>query len=581
MFIDLVFVNLMAIILVCVSFLYLYYYTMNDISDKFNIKIQSMVPLLADSSTNLNALKLMQYLGIAVDEYIESVKYELYDHPSFVVWKGKIYPNNIDYKGWHSLSLSILGESFASVKYKVDTRKIFYSLLKKNYFIYLALYVSFLIVFAFTQLPVLYYSLQTRRMLKKISNKSDKCINTLKIILETSHDPEINIIVSKFIQFYEDELKMQHKMINLSNLAAMGQISSQVAHDMRSPVTVIRGYLEGDRNSGLREPAIRSINKLNRMADELLEYSKASKIELVTISLKNLIENTVRSEVQTAADKKGVKIIYNIEENATASIDAYRIGRVLTNLITNAIQAVEEKIGGVRVAIKSEDDNLKIQVSDNGSGISKECQEKIFDSFFTKNKVGGTGLGLSYCKNVIEAHGGTIEVESEVGKGTEFVITIPNCISTPHTSYHMPHAPLVSQCNPEITTSFLEPETPRNDIPASDTDILVVDDDIDMVLLWNEIIAKKYNKPALTAYSPEELMRSRMDYSRISKAIVDYQFEGSKLSGLDVVRFLKEQGVKVIHMCTGMYQDEELKSQAKELGVISIIPKPFSSDINI
>ncbi|MFH1653594.1 MAG: hybrid sensor histidine kinase/response regulator [Pseudomonadota bacterium] len=420
---------------------------------------------------------------------------------------------------------------------------------------------------------------------------------------------EFDILKSAYYKMNNTIIQHQSISKRSAHLAAIGQMSSHVAHDMRSPLSVIQGYIGGEHSDEMRKAAINGVNKLNRMADELLDYAKASKVEPVITSVKSLVETTVSNEIQKLANERGVKLIYDVSNDIVAKIDHYRMGRVLINLITNAIQAIDGVSGEVRITVKLEEDSLKITVADNGNGIEKESLEKIFDSFFTKGKVKGTGLGLSYCKNVIEAHGGTIEVSSGLGQGTEFVIHIPSCItelhatchiphtslvSPPHTTYHMPHppllspphatcymphAPLVSQHHPEITTSSLQTETPRNDKPA--TDILVVDDDVGIMLLWNTKIQKKYGKPPLTAVSPEELMKSKFDYNNISKAIVDYQFEGSKLSGLDVVRFLKEKGVKVIHMCTGMFHDEELQREAKELGVVSIIPKPIAVDVDV
>ncbi|MFH1653964.1 MAG: hybrid sensor histidine kinase/response regulator [Pseudomonadota bacterium] len=435
-------------------------------------------------------------------------------------------------------------------------------------------------------LAMLMLVLQVLVSTKIANNISNSLLSLMRSVKKYSMNkgiPEIRIKSSifEFNKLACDYNLMAHKVMEaqksvekMSKLAAIGQISSQVAHDMRSPVTVIRGYLEGGSNSSLREPAIKSVEKLNRMADELLDYSKASKIEPAKTPFKGLIETTVNSEVQNLAEKKNVKLIYNIEKDITATVDAYRMGRVLINLITNAVQAVKEDTGEVRIAARVEKDALKITVSDNGRGISKEDLAKIFDSFFTKGKSGGTGLGLSYCKNVIEAHGGAIAVNSEPGKGAEFVITIPSCISTPHTTCYMPHAV------PSHQASAVSCQPTKGEL-GSNEDILVVDDDEEMVLLWNDIIVKKYRRPAITAYSPEEVMRLQLDYDKISKAIIDYQFDGSTLSGLDVVKFLREKGVKVIHMCTGMYNDKELQAEAKKLGVASIIPKPFALDINI
>jgi signal transduction histidine kinase len=95
------------------------------------------------------------------------------------------------------------------------------------------------------------------------------------------------------------------------------------------------------------------------------------------------------------------------------------------NILTNAIDAIEEN-GTITITTSRENDTLKISIRDTGKGMTEEVKKKIFDPFFTTKDVGkGTGLGLSISYGIIEKHNGKIEVMSEVGKGTEFVITLP------------------------------------------------------------------------------------------------------------------------------------------------------------
>jgi signal transduction histidine kinase len=102
-----------------------------------------------------------------------------------------------------------------------------------------------------------------------------------------------------------------------------------------------------------------------------------------------------------------------------------KINQVFMNIIANAIDASTEK-GKVIITTKIENDNAIILIEDNGMGMSEETQAKIFDPFFTTKDVGsGTGLGLSITYGIIESHNGKIDVKSEVGKGTEFIITLP------------------------------------------------------------------------------------------------------------------------------------------------------------
>jgi signal transduction histidine kinase len=217
--------------------------------------------------------------------------------------------------------------------------------------------------------------------------------------------------------------------------SVMGVIAKHVAHDMRSPLSVLKMYVEmtnvraGKDEEDVGAAAERSVKKLLRMADDLVDYSKASILERTRDDFGKLISDTVLAETRRAADANKVSLHYNLGGCSAAEIDHYKLGRVLVNIVHNAIQAMPDEGGAVRIDTKqSLDGTLLVTVADNGKGIEPEHLPKIFDNFFTKGKKGGTGLGLAYCKQVVEAHGGTIGVESEVGMGTTFTIRIPGCV---------------------------------------------------------------------------------------------------------------------------------------------------------
>jgi signal transduction histidine kinase len=99
------------------------------------------------------------------------------------------------------------------------------------------------------------------------------------------------------------------------------------------------------------------------------------------------------------------------------------------NLVKNSIQAMNNSGGEVSLSARAtQSKDLIIEVIDNGQGMNPEDVPHIFDSFYTKGKKSGTGLGLAYCKQVVDAHGGTIDVESQLGRGTTFVIKMPDCV---------------------------------------------------------------------------------------------------------------------------------------------------------
>lgn len=196
--------------------------------------------------------------------------------------------------------------------------------------------------------------------------------------------------------------------------------------------------------------------------------------------------------------------------------------------------------------------SLVIKISDNGCGINPEMRSQIFDMLFSMSKTQGCGLGLSYCKQVVESHGGTIEVVSEVDLGTTFTVTLPDCI-------------LKNEQNCVV--------------PAEEKGkgaILIVDDDEEMIERW-KIILKDFTGTIITARSGSEVLTLDIAALGIDRAVVDQRYKGSYITGLEIIEFLKSKRVREIHLCTGLYNDSEICERAKALGVTSIIPKPIPS----
>jgi signal transduction histidine kinase len=122
-----------------------------------------------------------------------------------------------------------------------------------------------------------------------------------------------------------------------------------------------------------------------------------------------------------------VGVTFSVEdEPAEIEVDSMRMQRVLQNLITNAVQALNSKPGG-RIDVRAwvRDSILFLSVRDNGPGIPPEIKDRIFDPFVTYGKTGGTGLGLAIVKNVVTAHRGKISYETQAAQGTEFLIRVP------------------------------------------------------------------------------------------------------------------------------------------------------------
>lgn len=214
---------------------------------------------------------------------------------------------------------------------------------------------------------------------------------------------------------------------------------ADVAHELRTPLSNIRGYLEAIRD-GLVEPDTDTLRKLNeeatllsRLVDDLQELSlvEAGELKLVRQSedIAGLINQTVAT-VQAKAMVKGVSISTELPDRfPPVNIDAHRISQVLHNLLENAVTHTG-KDGAITIAAVQQADLIEISVTDTGEGIPAEELANIFERFYRVDKsrtraTGGSGLGLTIARRLVEAHGGDIKVESELGKGSRFTFTIP------------------------------------------------------------------------------------------------------------------------------------------------------------
>ena len=214
---------------------------------------------------------------------------------------------------------------------------------------------------------------------------------------------------------------------------------SDVAHDLRTPLTNIRGYLEALQD-GVVEPKREVVDSLheeamllNRLIDDLQELALAEagqlRLERRPVAPADLVNNALEAARAQAA-AKGLVLQADLPVDLPlTNVDPQRIGQVLGNLLSNALTHTPSG-GEIVVAARMVDSTVEVSVRDTGEGIPPEHLPYIFERFYRADKsrsrvTGGTGLGLAIARQLVEAHGGRIEVESEVGRGTQFTFTLP------------------------------------------------------------------------------------------------------------------------------------------------------------
>jgi signal transduction histidine kinase len=229
--------------------------------------------------------------------------------------------------------------------------------------------------------------------------------------------------------------EVKHKTAELlksERLSAIGQLSARIAHDLRNPLSVIQNStkilkmkLEGSLDVKAQqqwERLERAIYRMSHQLEDVMDYVKMPQLKKKEYSLALVFQDLIeRVEVPPTIT------IHPPLNDCVIFCDPEKMEIVFVNLLINAIQAIDKKQGDITVNIADDPADSSfviITVSDTGAGIPEEILDKIFEPLFTTKQV-GTGLGLSSCKNIVEQHGGTIHVSSQVGRGTTFTIRIP------------------------------------------------------------------------------------------------------------------------------------------------------------
>ncbi len=216
----------------------------------------------------------------------------------------------------------------------------------------------------------------------------------------------------------------QKEKIEAEKLAAVGELTALVAHEIRNPLATIGGCPEGsDRILRNSQIILDEVERLEQILSSLLDFTKAPSSGLVLDRIEPLIEYT-REVTESLAEQADVEIHVKVEQDLPeVYFDHAQLQQVVVNLVRNSIEAMPD--GGVlEIGARRGEGSVELYVSDTGTGISKEQVTEIFDLFYT-TKPSGTGLGLALSQRIVERHGGELKVYSEEGKGSTFVIVLP------------------------------------------------------------------------------------------------------------------------------------------------------------
>jgi two-component system sensor histidine kinase HydH len=224
---------------------------------------------------------------------------------------------------------------------------------------------------------------------------------------------------------------LQKALARSQRLASIGSLAAGVAHEIRNPLSSIKGFATyfRERYSHIPEDQevssimIQEVDRLNRVVSQLLAFAKPVAIAKQPVSISDVIHKTLKLMEQQSSDHQ-IDIETKIPpELPLIPMDPDQMSQVLLNLLLNCVEALGSG-GRIIISAMLNQDRLILQISDNGSGISEIDLSQIFDLYFT-TKTSGTGLGLAIVHNIVEAHDGDIKVESLAGKGTTVTIRLP------------------------------------------------------------------------------------------------------------------------------------------------------------
>lgn len=261
-----------------------------------------------------------------------------------------------------------------------------------------------------------------------------------KTALFNSEDLEFLMATAREVGLVLENLKLieqlratQEQLIKTERLATIGKLTSSISHELRNRLALLTGIEFIEMKYG-HDPEVKLFTQMVltgqrralALVEEIKNFAKnrPEHYEMLEKELVPAIERTLSIlKLDPGVHKRTLE--FNYSSNPVLAFNEDKIEQVIINLIRNAVEATSEEDGRIVVTVSAEEQHAVIRISDNGCGIPSENLPRIWEPFYSTKGDEGTGLGLEICRRIIEAHGGLINCDSEVGKGTTFTIYLP------------------------------------------------------------------------------------------------------------------------------------------------------------
>jgi two-component system sensor histidine kinase HydH len=225
--------------------------------------------------------------------------------------------------------------------------------------------------------------------------------------------------------------QLEKEVAKNRHLNSLGSLAAGVAHEIRNPLSSIKGFAVyfKERLSGNTEDEqtadimIAEVERLNRVISQLIEFARPLELKLERIQFPDLINHAV-ALISTEAQKKQIEVTVDIAQDLPdLEADPDKIKQVLLNILLNSLAAMNKE-GKISINVMPQKNNIAVIISDTGAGIEQTDLPRIYDPYFT-SKPAGSGLGLAVVQKIMEAHEGTIKIQSAIGKGTTAFLNFP------------------------------------------------------------------------------------------------------------------------------------------------------------
>ncbi|MCK5590504.1 MAG: GAF domain-containing sensor histidine kinase, partial [Candidatus Pacebacteria bacterium] len=269
-----------------------------------------------------------------------------------------------------------------------------------------------------------------------IKNKNEEVVGVLQLLNSSNEvfrkeDENILNALSTHAALALQNADLVEQLLKSERISSLGKMANFLINDIKKPILVSKRYAEHLKNKELDEDVIKVIDmlleQLNNIADLVQSTSSYSDSQTIlrssNIGINELLEDYV-NRVDSYVRSMNCMIETDFDEDVNVKIDSKEFFQCFNHLIKNACDAMPEG-GTININTKKAEDKILLTVKDYGLGISESLHDKIFEPFMSHGKREGTGLGLSVTKKIIEEHGGTISVKSELGEGATFSVTLP------------------------------------------------------------------------------------------------------------------------------------------------------------